>query len=142
MQWFLPPRNEFSFKNKFLDISPGLRAKPQSSVKQFGVVIFILFLPCVLQYVIRDPVLRTDRYLLMTENKRKRNVSSKSFYWGAHSYFSLYSYLYFKMTPSLKMCFRTSPGKSTMTLSSRFLFEKLKLHCMLPLTSLQCSAAR
>lgn len=31
-QWFLPPLNYFSFKNKFLNISPQFYAKPQSSI--------------------------------------------------------------------------------------------------------------
>lgn len=31
-QWFLPPLNYFSFKNKFLNISPTFYAKPQSSI--------------------------------------------------------------------------------------------------------------
>lgn len=31
-QWFLPPVNYFSFKNKFLNISPKFYAKPQSSI--------------------------------------------------------------------------------------------------------------
>lgn len=30
-QWFLPPLNCFSFKSKFLNISPKFYAKPQSS---------------------------------------------------------------------------------------------------------------